>query len=129
MDWDTSCPDWERRLLEGRSLVPELPLYAEEAARGLRVFKRLRIPDVFGTPSIGRPRVRGCFRSLRLPGLTMWSPTAGSPRGLWLIPKKNWLTGAAARIMLTARSSTVGRKRNDPHSRRTKDVAGSSVPA
>ena len=26
-DWDTSCLDWEARLLDGRSLVPDLPLY------------------------------------------------------------------------------------------------------
>jgi len=48
--WDTSCLDWEARLLDGRSLVPDLPLYPAEAARALRVFKRLRLPDVIGTP-------------------------------------------------------------------------------
>src|SRR4051812_48465697 len=51
-DWDTSCPDWEERILDGRSLVPELPLYEAEAARALRVFKRLRLPDVIGTPTM-----------------------------------------------------------------------------
>ena len=43
-DWDTSCLDWEARLLDGRSLVPDLPLYEAEAAKALRVFKRLRLP-------------------------------------------------------------------------------------
>ena len=52
-DWDTSCPDWEERILDGRSLVPELPLYEAEAAKALRVFKRLRLPDVIGTPTLG----------------------------------------------------------------------------
>jgi phage terminase large subunit-like protein len=52
-DWDTSCPDWEERILDGRSLVPDLPLYEAEAARALRVFKRLRLPDVIGTPTLG----------------------------------------------------------------------------
>jgi phage terminase large subunit-like protein len=42
--------DWEERILSGRSLVPELPLFEAEAARALRVFKRLRLPDVIGTP-------------------------------------------------------------------------------
>ena len=51
--WDTSCLDWEARLLDGRSLVPELPLFEAEAARALRVFKRLRLPDVIGTPTLG----------------------------------------------------------------------------
>jgi phage terminase large subunit-like protein len=53
MTWDTSCPDWERRILAGESLVPELPLNEDEADKALRIFKRLRIPDVIGTPTIG----------------------------------------------------------------------------
>ncbi|MBY8826111.1 terminase large subunit [Sphingomonas colocasiae] len=48
--WSTACLDWEQRLTEGTSLVPTLPLFKEEAARALRVFKRLRIPDVIGKP-------------------------------------------------------------------------------
>src|SRR3954451_10317533 len=52
-DWDTSCRDWEERILDGRSLVPELPLYEAEAAKALRCFKRLRLPDVIGTPRLG----------------------------------------------------------------------------
>jgi phage terminase large subunit-like protein len=51
--WDTSCRDWENRLLTGRTLVPELPLFDAEAAKALRVFKRLRLPDVIGTPTLG----------------------------------------------------------------------------
>jgi phage terminase large subunit-like protein len=51
-DWDLSCPDWEERLLAGRSLVPDLPLFETEAARALRVFKRLKLPDVIGTPTM-----------------------------------------------------------------------------
>jgi phage terminase large subunit-like protein len=51
--WDTSCRDWEARILSGRSLVPELPLFPEEAAKALRCFKRLRLPDVIGTPTLG----------------------------------------------------------------------------
>jgi len=48
--WDTSCVDWERRILAGQSLVPDLPLFKDEADLALRVFKRLRLPDVIGTP-------------------------------------------------------------------------------
>jgi phage terminase large subunit-like protein len=51
-DWDTSCRDWEERILDGRSLVPELPLYEAEVAKALRCFKRLRLPDVIGTPTL-----------------------------------------------------------------------------
>jgi phage terminase large subunit-like protein len=51
-DWDLSCPDWEERLLAGQSLVPDLPLFESEASRALRVFKRLKLPDVIGTPTM-----------------------------------------------------------------------------
>ncbi len=51
-NWSTSMPDWEARILNGRSLVPDLPLYRDEAERGLRVFKRLRVPDLIGTPTL-----------------------------------------------------------------------------
>lgn len=50
--WDTSCLDWETRILSGTSLVPELPLFHEQAAKALRIFKRLRIPDIPGTPTM-----------------------------------------------------------------------------
>ena len=50
--WDTSCRDWEARLLAGKSLVPKLPLFKNEAELALRVFKSLRLPDVIGTPTM-----------------------------------------------------------------------------
>src|SRR5262245_19116983 len=50
--WDTSCREWEDRILTGRSLVPDLPLFENEAAIALRCFKRLRLPDVIGTPTM-----------------------------------------------------------------------------
>jgi len=36
--------------------VPDLPLYPEEAAKALRCFKRLKLPDVIGTPTLGSLR-------------------------------------------------------------------------
>lgn len=38
--------------MAGRSLVPDLPLFETEAARGLRIFKRLRVPDIKGMPTL-----------------------------------------------------------------------------
>jgi phage terminase large subunit-like protein len=52
MAWDLSCLDWEDRILSGRSLVPDLPLFETESSRALRVFKRLKMPDVIGTPTM-----------------------------------------------------------------------------
>ena len=53
LSWSTACPDWERRLLAGLPLVPDLPLFTDEAQRALRIFKRLRPPDVIGQPTMG----------------------------------------------------------------------------
>src|SRR4051812_40382068 len=51
-DWDTGGLDGEGRFLDGRSLVPDMPLYEAEAAKALGVFKRLKLPDVIGTPTL-----------------------------------------------------------------------------
>ena len=50
MGWDLSCRDWEDRLRNGRSLIPDLPLFSDEAATGVAFFDGLRLPDVPGTP-------------------------------------------------------------------------------
>jgi hypothetical protein len=31
--WNFACADWEQRLREGRSLVPDLPLFQDKADR------------------------------------------------------------------------------------------------
>ncbi len=50
--WRTALPDWEERIMAGRSLVPDLPLFRGEADKALRVFNRLRVPDVIGMPTM-----------------------------------------------------------------------------
>jgi phage terminase large subunit-like protein len=50
--WCTACPDWQDRIMAGRHLVPDLPLFEGQAAKALRIFKRLRIPDVIGRPTL-----------------------------------------------------------------------------
>ena len=46
MAWVFACPDWSERLRDGRSLVPDLPLLTEKAARAVAIFDNLRVPDI-----------------------------------------------------------------------------------
>lgn len=102
--WDTSCPDWERRLLAGESIVPDLPLFQEEADRALRIFKRLRVPDMHGLPRMGEvagpwlfPIIEAIFGS--------YDPVANRreiQEFFWLVPKKNSKTSSSAAIMVEA---------------------------
>lgn len=79
MSWDLSCPDWEERLREGRSLVPDLPLDLVEGDRAVAAFNRLRLADVQGTPTMAeaggdwfRDIIRALFGSLdRATGIRM----------------------------------------------------------
>jgi phage terminase large subunit-like protein len=102
--WDTSCLDWEQRIMTGRSLVPELPLFEEEAAKALRVFKRLRLPDVIGTPTMDEacgpwffPIVESLFGS--------YDPATNKrmiSEVFQLIPKGNSKSSNGGMVMITA---------------------------
>ncbi len=44
--------DWEERIVSGRTLVPELPLFADEGEMAVAIFDELRLPDVPGMPKL-----------------------------------------------------------------------------
>src|SRR5262245_14179220 len=102
--WDTSCSDWEDRIMSGRSLVPDLPLFEPEAAKALRVFKRLRVPDMIGTPTLGEvcgdwyyPIVAAVFGSYE------WDANKRHISEYFLlIPKGNGKSSLGGALMLTA---------------------------
>lgn len=54
MDWDTSCKDWEKRIVSGQSLITSPPLFQAVADDALDVFKSLRIVDAPGRPTFGQ---------------------------------------------------------------------------
>lgn len=102
--WDTSCVDWEAKLLAGLPLVPELPLFGAEAAKALRIFRRLRLPDVIGTPTMGE--AAGPWFLAIVEALFGSYDVAAGRRMIQevflLVPKKNSKSSGAAMLMLTA---------------------------
>lgn len=104
MGWDLSCRDWWDRLQSGRSLVPDLPLWSAEGERAVRIFNKLRLADVPGTPTMEeaggewfRDIVRAMFGSV--------NPETRERmiRELFgLVPKKNSKTTDGALLMVTA---------------------------
>lgn len=104
MAWDLSCRDWWPRLQAGKSLVPDLPLWTEEGERAVRIFNKLRLADVPGTPTMAeaggewfRDIVRAMFGSV--------NPVTRERmiRELFaLVPKKNSKTTDGALLMVTA---------------------------
>lgn len=102
--WDLSHPDWFDALRARRSLLPPgLPLNDNEAARAVRVFDELRLPDVPGQPHIrdsGNEWVRDVVRAL----FGSWDPetqTRYIEEIFALVPKKNSKTTGSGAIMLT----------------------------
>jgi phage terminase large subunit-like protein len=103
-DWSTACPDWERRIVAGESLIPCAPLFPDEARQALEVFKALRVVDVAGSPTMGeicRPWILDFVASV------FGAYDAESGRRLISeffldVSKKNFKSGLAAGIMLTA---------------------------
>ncbi len=102
--WRTACPDWAARLMAGESLVPDLPLFPAERDKALRIFDRLRLPDVIGQPPMAEaagPWIRDIVAAL------FGSYDAAVNRRMvqevfLLVPKKNGKSSYAAAIMVTA---------------------------
>lgn len=53
MIWDTSCLDWESRIVRGQTLTPVGPLFPDEAEYAMEVFNSLRMVDADGSPLMG----------------------------------------------------------------------------
>ncbi len=104
MAWSTSCPDWERRILAGESLITFPPLFPQAAARGLDVFRELHLKDVPGCPTYGQIARKW---QLDFVASIFGSCDPESGRRLireffLLVAKKNDKSGGAAGIMMTA---------------------------
>ncbi len=104
MTWTTSCPDWERRILAGESLISMPPLFPDEAASALSVFSAMKIVDALGQPTMGeasRPWVTDFVSAI----FGAYDPEEGRrliTEFFLLISKKNGKSTDASAIMLTA---------------------------
>jgi phage terminase large subunit-like protein len=102
--WSTAVPDWEHRIRTGQSLVPALPLNQRYVGKALTIFKRLRAPDVPGTPMLGEV----CdvwvfdFVSALFGSYDPETRERAIQEYFLMVPKKNYKSGLASGIMLTA---------------------------
>lgn len=102
-EWSFACSDWQERLRDGRSLMPDLPLDRELAGRAVSIFNKLRLPDVAGQPQLRdaagdwqRDMVAALFGSLNRQQRRMVRKI------LCMVPKKNSKTTGAGAIGVTA---------------------------
>lgn len=102
MKWTTACPDWEKRIVEGRSLLPN-PLFPDTAVEIMKVFDKLRIVDVVGSPEAGEVTL-DWLRDFVMCVFGAYDQESGErliTEFFMLISKKNTKSTIAALIMLT----------------------------
>jgi phage terminase large subunit-like protein len=102
---DLSCLDWEDRLRKGRSLIPAaaLDINKDQTDRAVKIFNKLRLPDVPDTPSLG-DAAGDWFREIV--GVLLGAIDANGDRVIrelfLLAAKKSSKTSYGAAMMLTA---------------------------
>jgi phage terminase large subunit-like protein len=102
--WTTACPDWEERIVAGRSLIPFDPLFPDEANAALDIFRDLRLVDVVDMPTMGEMARAWVFDFV---SAIFGAYDENTGRQLvryfmMLISKKNGKSTLAAGVMITA---------------------------
>lgn len=103
MQWQTACPDWADRLVAGKSIIPP-PIYPDQAAHALAIFKQLRVVDLPGKPTFGECSDQWVFDFVSVI-FGAYDGDTGQQlirEFLMLISKKNTKSTVAAAIMITA---------------------------
>jgi phage terminase large subunit-like protein len=100
-----SCPDWQQRIqAKGGHLVPDLSLDENAATRAVRIFDKLRLPDVAGQPLLAEAAgdwFRDIVRALH-GSIDRVTGERNVREVFLLVPKKNSKTTNGAALMLTS---------------------------
>lgn len=102
--WDLSCVDWQDRIRDGRSLMPNLPLFTGEADIAQGFYDEMQLPDVPGKPKM-RAASGGWFREIVRAAFGSWDPVNQVRHIrdiLAMVPKGSSKTTNSAALLLVA---------------------------
>lgn len=71
--WDLSCVDWQDRIRDRRSLMPQMTLFTEEADMAQGFYDEMQLPDVSGKPKM-RTASGEWFREIVRASFGSWDP-------------------------------------------------------
>lgn len=103
-DWDTSCKDWESRIVRRESLIPCPPLFPDVARHAWETCSAFRLTDVMGQPLLGEASLPW-LRDFVMAVFGAEDPDTGRRHineFMLMVSKKNAKSTIAAAIMLTA---------------------------
>lgn len=99
-----ACPDWWEKMRLGQTPMADVPVNEDRAARALAFFKRLRLPDVPGNPTMA-DACGDWFFDILVVFLASEDPETKA-RLVWellcMVPKKNSKSTYVAGLALTA---------------------------
>lgn len=103
-DWDTSCKDWESRIVRRESLISCQPLFPDVARDAWEICSAFRLTDVMGQPLLGDASLPW-LRDFVMAVFGAEDPDTGRRHineFMLMVSKKNAKSTIAAAIMLTA---------------------------
>jgi phage terminase large subunit-like protein len=104
MKWSTSCPDWERRIVERESLITCPPLFPVVAEQAWSICSEFCLTDVMGQPLLGEASLPW-LRDFVMAIFGAENPETGRRHineFMLMVSKKNAKSTVAAAIMLCA---------------------------